>query len=134
MTTKPKIKIMYAEDEADIRAIAQIALEDLGGFDVEYCVNGVDVLREIQNFNPDILLLDVMMPVMDGITTYHELIKQGLLGTIPVIFMTAKIQADEVSRYEAMGVANVISKPFDPMGLADAVLQSWIKSNKTHTH
>jgi len=75
MATKKLKKILYAEDEDDIRAIAQIALEDIGGFTVRYCINGRKLLDAAKDFTPDLLLLDVMMPEMDGPTTLRELRK-----------------------------------------------------------
>lgn len=129
MTHKELKTILYAEDESDIRSIAQIALEDIGGFNVRYCANGFKVLEEAQLFIPDLLLLDVMMPEMDGPTTLKELRKLESFSTIPVIFMTAKIQANEVDEYKALGAIEVIAKPFDPMTLADLIQKAWDKKN-----
>lgn len=122
-------KILYAEDEDDIRAIAQIALEDIGGFEVRYCSNGRKTLEQAKDFIPDLLLLDVMMPEMDGPTTLKELRKRPDFTQIPAIFMTAKIQRDEVEEYKSLGVIEVITKPFDPMTLADSIKNAWLKSN-----
>ena len=112
---------------ADIRAIAQISLEDIGGFTVKYCTNGREVLEAIKDFIPDLLLLDVMMPEMDGPTTLRELRKIQTLPAIPTIFMTAKIQANEVESYKELGAIDVIAKPFDPMTLADDIKKAWVK-------
>lgn len=127
MTNKELKKILYAEDEPDIRSIAQIALEDIGSFTIKYCATGKEVLAAVKDFSPDLLLLDVMMPEMDGVTALRELRKKSEFSHIPAIFMTAKIQADEVEEYKAMGVINVITKPFDPMTLADTIKHSWEK-------
>ena len=121
--------ILYAEDESDIRDIAQISLEDIGGFTVTYCSNGVDVLEVAKSFIPDLLLLDVMMPEMDGPTTLRELRKIPGFMSIPAIFMTAKIQINEIEEYKLLGAVDVISKPFDPMTLADTIKKAW---NKHH--
>ncbi|MEO8400227.1 MAG: response regulator [Gammaproteobacteria bacterium] len=118
-------KILYAEDEEDIRAIAQVALEDVGGFVIKYCANGKEVLKEIKNFKPDLLLLDVMMPEMDGPTTLQALRTQYNITDIPAIFMTAKIQPSEIEQYKGMGVLEVITKPFDPMKLAESINKAW---------
>jgi two-component system OmpR family response regulator len=118
-------KILYAEDEEDIRSIARIALEDIGGFTIKYCANGEEALMTAQTFIPDLLLLDVMMPGMDGPTTLKELRKNPKLSHIPAIFMTAKIQAEEINEYKALGALEVISKPFDPITLADQIKQIW---------
>lgn len=119
------IKILYAEDEEDIRAIAKIALEDIGGFSVVYCENGKKVLEIIQEAKPDLLLLDVMMPEMDGPTALKKIRELPPFKSTPVIFMTAKIQPNEIIQYQDMGVVDVITKPFDPMKLADTIRATW---------
>lgn len=121
------VKILYAEDEEDIRVIAKIALEDLGGFTVEYCQNGKEVLAVIEKFQPDLLLLDVMMPEMDGPTTLKKIREDQKFIHIPAIFMTAKIQPNEISQYQDMGVIDIIAKPFDPMKLAENIQAVWDK-------
>ena len=115
------LKILYAEDEEDIREVAKIALEDVGGFIVEYCGNGREVLAAIDGFQPDLLLLDVMMPEMDGPTTLKVLREKTSFKLTPTIFMTAKIQPNEILQYKEMGVVDVIFKPFDPMMLAQNI-------------
>lgn len=127
MTTKKLKTILYAEDEDDIRAIAQIALEDIGGFTVRYCINGHKLLEALKDFTPDLLLLDVMMPEMDGPTTLRELRKIEKMSAIPAIFMTAKIQNNEIEEYKALGAIDVISKPFNPMTLADEINKAWVR-------
>jgi CheY-like chemotaxis protein len=125
MVTKSMVTILYAEDEEDIRSIAQIALEDIGGFEVAYCADGDAVLDRALTFIPDLLLLDVMMPLRDGPSTLRELRKRPEFATIPAIFMTAKIQPTEIEEYKALGAIDVIPKPFDPMTLADRLKQAW---------
>ncbi|WED42764.1 response regulator [Legionella cardiaca] len=125
--TKKLTNILYAEDEEDIRSIAQIALEDIGGFSVKYCTNGEEVLSVAQTFIPDLILLDVMMPVKDGPTTLCELRQIKGFSLIPAVFMTAKIQAKEIEEYKALGVVDIIAKPFDPIMLADELNKIWIQ-------
>jgi two-component system OmpR family response regulator len=125
MVTKTLKRILYAEDEDDIRVIAQIALEELGGFEVKYCNTGIEVLAVAEEFAPDLFLLDVMMPEMDGITTLEELHKIPALKSVPAIFMTAKIQSNEIAEYKTMGILGVINKPFDPMILAQIIKDMW---------
>ncbi|KTC78457.1 response regulator [Legionella cincinnatiensis] len=122
-------KILYAEDEEDIRAIAQIALEDIGDFTVKYCSNGKEVIDAAKEFIPDLLLLDVMMPEQDGPTTLFELRKNPEFMEIPAIFMTAKIQSDEIAEYKSIGAIDVIKKPFDPLTLAMSINDAWLKYN-----
>lgn len=126
--TQPTLNtILYAEDESDIQAIAQIALEDIGGFTVRYCMNGCEALEAAKTFKPDLLLLDVMMPELDGPSTLLKLREMEGFSKIPVIFMTAKIQANEVDEYLSMGAIEVIAKPFDPMTLAQSIQKAWTK-------
>ena len=125
MSHKKLKTILYAEDEEDIRVIAQIALEDIGGFSVQYCANGIEALDVARSFVPDLLLLDVMMPEKDGPTTLLELRNMSEFTSVPVIFMTAKIQANEIESYKKLGAIDVITKPFDPLTLADLIKKAW---------
>lgn len=127
MGIKELQKIIYAEDEEDIREVAQIALEDIGSFTVKYCLNGHDVLEAIKDFQPDLFLLDVMMPTMDGPSALRELKHIPQVAQVPAIFMTAKIQPNEVDEYKAIGAIDVIHKPFDPITLADDIKKIWNK-------
>ncbi|MBU1192823.1 MAG: response regulator [Gammaproteobacteria bacterium] len=121
--------ILYVEDEPDIQAVARLALEHLGGFNVEVCSSGNEALSKIANYTPDLILLDVMMPGMDGPTTLAELRKTAVCTTTPVVFMTAKVQPQEVAHYLSLGAIDVIPKPFDPMTLADKVRSIWDNRN-----
>lgn len=114
-------KILYVEDEQDIQTIAQMALEMVGGFDVMICSSGMEALQAVVDFAPDIILLDVMMPGMDGVQTYRALRQLPECMTTPIVFMTAKVQSSEVQAYLDLGAVAVIPKPFDPMTLADDV-------------
>lgn len=118
-------KILYVEDEEDIRAVAELALESVGGFTLKSCGSGQQALREGPDFDPDLILLDVMMPGMDGPSTLEALMLIPALTDTPVIFMTAKVQSDEVAYYKKLGAVGVIPKPFDPMGLADQIRGIW---------
>lgn len=120
-------RILYVEDEEDIRAIAQVALDDIGGFEVKYCGSWKEVEKTIETFHPQLFLLDVMMPGMDGPSMLKELRKREECKDIPAIFMTAKIQEDEIAEYKELGAIDVISKPFDPMTLADTLKKLWEK-------
>jgi two-component system, OmpR family, response regulator len=113
------MRITYVEDEPDIRAITEIALRTIGGFTLDVCVCGRDALERSTGFRPDLVLLDVMMPEMDGIETYRRLRKLNGLASTPIVFMTASVLHNEVANYKALGAAAVIAKPFNPLGLAD---------------
>lgn len=118
-------KILYVEDEPDIQAVARIALESVGGFTVEICSSGAQALETAPQFEPDLILLDVMMPGMDGPTTFKELRKIAGLAQTPVVFMTAKVQPQEVASYRELGALDVVAKPFDPMTLSDQIRSIW---------
>ncbi len=119
-------KILYVEDEPDIAQVAKIALESISGFIVESCENGKIALEKGPAFAPDLVLMDVMMPEMDGPTTLLEIQKMPALMNVPVIFMTAKVQPTEISEYKEMGASGVIPKPFDPMTLGETVRKLWL--------
>ena len=118
-------KILYVEDEPDIQMIARVALENVGGFELLVCNSGAEALEKAADFYPDLFLLDVMMPGMDGPTTLLELRKIPNLEDIPVMFMTAKVQPQEIEFLKSLDVADVIAKPFDPMNLANNIRDSW---------
>ncbi len=118
-------KILYAEDEPDIRAVAQLALEAVGGFELCMCESGVDALEAADGFSPDLILLDVMMPHMDGPATLAKLREMPKMTDIPIVFFTAKAMPGEIERFKELGALDVISKPFDPMTLADQVRAIW---------
>lgn len=118
-------RILCVEDEPDIRAVAKLALEAIGGFTVEICGSGQEALDRAPVWAPQLILLDVMMPGMNGPTTMRKLREIPGLDTTPVIFMTAKVQPSEVLEYKAMGALDVIPKPFDPMRLAATVSGIW---------
>ncbi len=118
-------KILYVEDEPDIQAVAQLALEAVGGFTVKICSSGQEALANVEAFAPDLILLDVMMPGMDGPTTLQALRQLPAIAETPVCFMTAKVQPQEIAQYRALGALDVIPKPFDPMALSSQVTAIW---------
>jgi CheY-like chemotaxis protein len=118
-------RILYVEDEPDIQVVARLALEAVGGFTVEVCSSGREALEKFAAFRPQLVLLDVMMPDMDGPTTLGKLRELPDFGATPVIFMTAKVQPQEVASYKQLGAKDVIAKPFDPMSLASTVKGIW---------
>lgn len=120
-------RILYVEDEPDIQAVARIALEHVGGFELEICASGQEALERGAGFQPDLLLLDVMMPGMDGVTTLQELRKLPGLQSTPAMFMTAKVQPSEVAQLRKQGAIDVIPKPFDPMTLSENIRSLWQK-------
>lgn len=122
-------RILYVEDEPDIQAVAKIALEAVGGFELKVFSSGEEALANAVSYAPDLLLLDVMMPGMDGPTTLKALKELPELANTPAIFMTAKVQPAEVAEYKALGALDVIAKPFDPMTLSENIKAIWKQRN-----
>lgn len=118
-------RVLYVEDEPDIQAVARIALQSVGGLTVKICASGEEALREVKAFAPDLILLDVMMPGMDGPSTLAALRKLPEIQHVPVAFMTAKVQPNEVAHYKSLGALDVVPKPFNPMTLADQLRAIW---------
>jgi len=118
-------RILYVEDEPDIQTVARLVLETLGGFTVEICSSGSEALSRAPDFQPQLFLLDVMMPLMDGPTTLKMLRGLPQFAGTPAIFMTAKVQPGEIAGYKEIGAVDVIPKPFDPMTLSSQVQAIW---------
>lgn len=118
-------RILHVEDDPSIQAVAKLALEAVGGFQVLSCSSGQDALDQLQGFAPDFILLDVMMPGMDGPQTLARIARLIDINRVPVAFMTAKIQPAEIAHYRSLGALDVIIKPFDPMQLAAQVRTIW---------
>ncbi|MDB9315732.1 response regulator [Spirulina sp. CS-785/01] len=116
-----KRRILIIDDEADIRAVAQLSLEINNDWEVLTAASGKEGLEIAQQQTPDAILLDVMMPDLDGPTTWAKLQDNTQTQDIPVIFLTAKVQAAEQRRYAQLGVKAVLTKPFDPVTLGDLI-------------
>jgi CheY-like chemotaxis protein len=114
-------RILIVDDEDDIREVAQMSLEMVAGWEVIPARSGDEGVRLAAEHRPDAILLDVMMPGMDGPDTARLLRERPETAAIPVILLTAKVQPADRRRLEALGVAGVLAKPFDPMELANQV-------------
>jgi CheY-like chemotaxis protein len=125
-------KILHVDDEKDIRAVAKLALQSVGGFDLTSCASGQEALDCVAEIAPDLIMLDVMMPGMDGPSTLIELRKREDVAEVPIVFMTAKTQQDEIRSLLDIGAIGVIAKPFDPMKLSEEVRKVWstLKENE----
>lgn len=121
----PLKRITLVEDEPDIRAVATLALEKLGGYEVDACPSGVEALKRAPYFLPDLILLDVMMPGMNGEETLRLLRRLPDVGGAPIAFITAKAQPNEIERYMTLGADGVIPKPFDPITLSERLEDIW---------
>jgi two-component system, OmpR family, response regulator len=119
------VRVMYVEDDPDIRTVAKLALEAVGGLVVELCERGDHAVAQAEAFSPQMILLDVMMPGMDGPATLRAIRERPELRDIPVAFLTAKAQAHEIEHFKSLGAVGVLAKPFDPMTLAQQVRALW---------
>lgn len=117
--------LLYVDDEPDIRQIVQMALGLAPELTIHTGESGEQALLLAQQLRPDLILLDVMMPGLDGPGTLGRLRANPAIAGIPVVFMTAKAMPQEVARFRDMGAAGVIAKPFDPMRLAQQVFAIW---------
>ncbi len=111
-------KILIIDDEDDIREVAALSLESVAGWEVIKASSGAQGLARAEEYQPDAILLDVMMPGMDGPTTFRELRKNQATAGIPVVLLTAKVQGTDQRRFADLGVEAVLFKPFDPMTLS----------------
>lgn len=118
-----QIRCLYVDDERDICEIAKIALALDPDIDVTCCTSGIEALSVAGTYRPDIVLLDVMMPGMDGVETLANLRATAALQDLPIVFVTARSQPNEIDDFLKAGADDVITKPFDPMALASQVRQ-----------
>jgi CheY-like chemotaxis protein len=111
-------KILIIDDEDDIREVAALSLESIAGWEVVAASSGAQGLVRAAEYQPDAILLDVMMPGMDGPTTFRELRKNPATQRIPVLLLTAKVQSTDQRRFADLGVEAILFKPFDPLTLS----------------
>ena len=112
-------RILIIDDEDDIREVAALSLESMAGWQVNLASSGADGIRSALADPPDAILMDVMMPLMDGPTTFKEMQAMPAIAHIPVILLTAKVQGVDQRRFAGLGVTAVLFKPFDPLTLAE---------------
>ena len=116
-----RLRVLFVDDDPNIRTVARIGLEGLTNWQVELADSGYAGIETAQKDTPDVILLDIMMPGLDGKQTFAKLQESAPLCRVPVIFITAKVQTAEVQQYMKLGAAGVITKPFDPMSLPDEI-------------
>lgn len=127
--SKPLNHVLCVDDDPDILEVARISLELVGGLTVSSVNGGAECLAQVAGIMPDLILLDVMMPGLDGPATLSALKADAALCHIPIVFMTARVQQVEVERYLALGALDVIPKPFDPMKLSVDLKAIWARLN-----
>lgn len=116
-------RVVAVEDDPDIRAVVELALGHVGGLAVTCCESGPSALEAVPEIGPDLVLLDVMMPGMDGLETLTRLRLDSRIRHVPVVFMTARVQPHHRADYLERGALGVIAKPFDPLTLAKQLRQ-----------
>src|SRR5262245_9408836 len=124
------LRVLHVDDEPDIRAVVEMSLGLDPELAIRSCSSGADALSTSADWPPDLILLDVMMPVMDGPTTLKHLREQPKTNQTPVVFMTARAQPREIEAFVSLGAVGVIPKPFDPMTLASSV-RNFVRPSKT---
>lgn len=123
-------RIICIDDEDDILQVACMCLETVGGYEVTPCHSGEEGIKKALEIVPDLIMIDVMMPGLDGPATLEKMRMHDTLDRIPIIFMTARVQPAEVEEYLQNGATSVVAKPFDPMTLAKEVQAIWGRIHK----
>jgi two-component system, OmpR family, response regulator len=123
--TRPLNSLLYVDDDADIREIVEMSLSLDGALRVSTSAGGEDALERMRSDRPDLVVLDVMMPGMDGPEVLERMRADPALENIPVIFMTAKANPQQAARFRGLSAIGVIAKPFDPMALGQQVRTLW---------
>jgi CheY-like chemotaxis protein len=127
MPDRPLNKICYVEDDADIQRIVRLSLERIGKMTVEVVGDPHLAIEAIKAFGPDLVLLDWMMPGIDGPTLFRQMKQKPEVSALPVVFITAKASQSELDELTALGAAGAISKPFSPKDLPDQLRAIWAK-------
>ena len=125
MKVPPLCRVLLVEDDPDIQAIVGFALRSVGGLSVEVCGSGSEAVARAPGFLPEIVLLDVMMPGMDGWATLRALRSLPQTAKTPIVFMTARGRPHEIEQYRRGGACDVILKPFEPSELSDMLRGIW---------
>ncbi|AFN79789.1 chemotaxis protein CheY [Stutzerimonas stutzeri DSM 10701] len=118
-------RILHIEDVPSIQIVTRIALERIGGFEVLSCASAQAALAEVRAFAPDLILLDVMLPQMDGIELLRQLAGLVDLQQTPVVLLTGHLERERLTELQQMGVREVLQKPFDPLQLTAQLRAIW---------
>lgn len=118
-------RILHVDDEPDIREIVRLSLEMVGGFEILQVASGHEALEKIEAFAPDMVILDVMMPGLDGEQTFTQMRQIEGFSTTPIVFMTARASGSDSETLHRLGATDVLVKPFDPMALPDQIREIW---------
>ena len=126
-------RILIIDDEDDIREVAALSLEATAGWEILTANSGAKGIEVAVDQQPDAILMDVMMPEVDGPTTFRHMQQNPAIANIPVLLLTAKVQGVDQRRFAGLGVAAVLFKPFDPLTLADQISEVLGWSKKGHS-
>lgn len=127
MSKAPFNRILHVDDQPDIRGIVKLALGKIGGFSVMSCSSGEEALAAAPGFAPELILIDMNMPGMDGMALLTRFREAGV--GVPAIFFTARINPSDLVRYRAAGAIGTLSKPFDPLKLGRQITQIWMENH-----
>ena len=127
MPERPLERICYVEDDEDIQRIVRMSLERVGKMTVEIVTDPTAAIAAMSSFKPDLVMLDWMMPGMDGPTLFREMKKRPEVASLPVVFITAKAAQRDLDELKTLGAAGTISKPFSPKDLPDQLRAIWRK-------
>jgi CheY-like chemotaxis protein len=127
MPDRPLNRICYVEDDEDIQRIVRMSLERVGKMTVEVVTDPLKAIGVINAFRPDLVMLDWMMPGMDGPTLFKKMKEDPQTALLPVVFITAKAQSRDMAELMALGAVGTISKPFSPKDLPDQLRAIWKK-------
>jgi len=127
MPQRPLERICYVEDDEDIQRIVRMSLERVGKMSVEIVTDPTIAIAAMTRFKPDLVMLDWMMPGMDGPTLFREMKKRPEVAGLPVVFITAKASQRDLDELKTLGVAGTISKPFSPKDLPEQLRAIWSK-------
>jgi two-component system OmpR family response regulator len=116
-------KVLLIDDDPNIRKLAKMSLERVGRWQVSVASSGQEALEIVETERPDLIVLDMMMPGLDGAMTLEKLKSRPSCASVPVILMTAKVQPPQMDEYREMGAAGLIIKPFDPLKLPEEILK-----------
>jgi len=120
-------RILLVEDDPDIQTVTSMALGSFGGYTVRVCGSALEAIASAAEFMPDLILLDVMMPGMDGLDTLRALRGLPATASTPVIFLTARVQPADVAKYKELDSLAVIRKPFEPTALVETIHEIWTR-------
>lgn len=125
MPDRPLNRICYVEDDEDIQRIVRMSLEKVGKMTVAVVTDPTRAIETISEFRPDLVMLDWMMPVMDGPTLFKQMKLRPELSGLPVVFITARASQRDLDELKTLGAAGTISKPFSPKDLPDQLRAIW---------